>query len=137
MPQWNIIKEKDRQAVLEEFIDFALDKNKFPKVRFVSGADVIDWCRGTVSVKKNSMNKSISGIAVSNLNKKGFNLSVPHNSNYMISLYGLNGQRIKVLSNSFMKKGNHTINLAGVHNKAFILSVKGTDTQFSKKIIMQ
>lgn len=132
------ITNRERQEVVEEFIEYALS---IPEVRIVPAKDIVAWCENPVALGDASTNitnnyNSNKSISIQKVTQFGGNLKVQNNGIYKISLVSSNGQIMKSVSTK-MKAGENSFsfnNSSSLASGLYLLDIVGKSTRRISKI---
>ncbi len=102
------ILNRERQEVVEEFVDYALT---IPEVRIVPAKDIVAWCEnpvalGTATTISNVKVKS-QHMNITNINSIGGKINIAKSGKYSISLLTPRGQVIKNANNLTLVSGTN------------------------------
>ncbi len=138
----NILKKEDKQAFMEEFLDYAFDATKFPDVRIVSGRKCIEWCMNPVALGAtpiiSEITKPISSPVIGTVISNKVEISIHENGKYTLSVYSLTGRQIQVIKNGHFRKNYYTIswNSNTLGKQVYVIRLEGNGYKTGKKVFL-
>jgi peptidoglycan/xylan/chitin deacetylase (PgdA/CDA1 family) len=138
----NITNPADRKEVIETFLNYALDKTKFPDVRFVSGAKAIAWCMKPVALGVTPIvtNPQVAKgrISIGTTHKGEISISVKDQGIYSISIYSPEGKLVRNIANVSMGNGTYLLryDAKNIGARMYVVSVTGKSVKAEQKLML-